>query len=174
MHRRRERGETGASAVEFALVFPILATLLLGIITGGLSYSKALGVSNAVREGTRFAATTDASDTTGLTWSTDVISRVRDSQFDDPTSESRVCVQLWKIGTGVVRATECSGAGTIDINSLATSSPKVPTGPAGSCVVRVLASRPFTISIGVTEWDRTLVRGSIARYERKDKVTTCS
>ena len=44
-------------AVEFALIFPLLAMLMMGIVTGGLSYSNALGVQNAVREGARYGAT---------------------------------------------------------------------------------------------------------------------
>jgi len=172
----RSRTERGASVVEFALVFPILAILLFGIITAGLSYSHALGITNAVREGTRFGATTDASTATGSTWSADVIDRVRESQFDDSTDESRICVQLWKLGSpgSVVVATRCDGPGTLTIPNTGTGSPSVPSGPAGSCVVRVIASRPYSIFAVVASWDRTMIRGSVARYERKDKVTTCS
>ena len=52
--------ERGAVAVEFALVLPLLVMLLLGIATTGLSYTHAIGVTNAVREGARFGATADA------------------------------------------------------------------------------------------------------------------
>lgn len=85
------RTERGAVAVEFALVLPLLVMLLLGVTTSGLSYSNALGVTNAVREGARFGATADATSTT---WAADVISRVRATQFDDPAAETAVCAQL--------------------------------------------------------------------------------
>ena len=90
----RAKGERGAVAVEFALVLPLLVMLLLGIATAGLSYTRAIGVTNAVREGARFAATADAS--VPATWSSDVISRVRATQFDDPSLDTEICVQLWK------------------------------------------------------------------------------
>ncbi len=92
-------GQRGAVAVEFALVAPILIMLLIGTATSGVSYSRALGVTNAVREGARFGATADAS-VVPSTWTTDVIARVRDTQFDDFGSppHTAVCVQLIKNG----------------------------------------------------------------------------
>lgn len=57
MNRARWRAENGASAVEFALVLPILLILLFGIITGGMLYNQQLSVTQAAREGARFAAT---------------------------------------------------------------------------------------------------------------------
>ena len=70
--------------MEFALVVPIMLMLLIGIITTAVSFSNAIGVTNAVREGSRFGATADA---TLATWASDVIAKTRTSQFDDsPTS----------------------------------------------------------------------------------------
>lgn len=52
--RARNRGrETGASAVEFALVLPILAALLLGIIQFGWYFFVANSASSAAREAAR-------------------------------------------------------------------------------------------------------------------------
>ena len=48
--RTRSRLETGAVAVEFALVLPLLVILLLGITTSGLSYTHAIGGSIAAAE----------------------------------------------------------------------------------------------------------------------------
>jgi Flp pilus assembly protein TadG len=52
-------------AVEFALVFPLLVMLLFGIITAGISFAHSLGLTNAVREGARFGAISDASPASG-------------------------------------------------------------------------------------------------------------
>lgn len=171
------RDERGASAVEFALVCPLLLMLLFGIITTGLSYDHGLGLTNAVREGTRFGASTDASPTMAGQWADDLITEVRQTQFDDPSSQTQVCVQLWKVGTGAVANTgKCSvGAGTtVAVPLTANDDPKVPSLPAGTCVVRVVAARPFNILIGVASWDRYQSSSSVARYERKDKISTCS
>lgn len=50
---KRARDE-GASAVELALVLPILFLLIFGIISFGLYFAGALGLSNATREAARY------------------------------------------------------------------------------------------------------------------------
>src|ERR1051325_6492496 len=75
--RTSRRQETGAVAVEFALIFPVLVMLLFGIVTAGVSYSQSLGLTNAVREGARFGASSDASPAMAAQWADDVIARVR-------------------------------------------------------------------------------------------------
>ncbi|GAB4099291.1 TadE/TadG family type IV pilus assembly protein [Sinomonas halotolerans] len=55
-HRRRERG---AVAVEFALVLPLLLTLLFGIIEFGRIYNAQIVFSNAAREAARTMAIKD-------------------------------------------------------------------------------------------------------------------
>lgn len=173
---RLNTNEAGAVAVEFALVLPILVMLLLGITTTGLSYSHAIGVTNAVREGSRFGATTDA--TVGATWAADTIKRVRGTQFDDPSDETAVCVQLWKVGTGAVSGDCSQGAVTppLALPVTANDPPEVPSGvPTGACIVRVVAARNFSINIAIVPvWNRVHVSSSVARYERMDEVATCA
>ena len=69
---RRLKGEEGQDLVEFALALPILATLLFGIIDFGWMFYNNVMVSNAAREGARFAVmnyeeaeTNDPSDPLG-------------------------------------------------------------------------------------------------------------
>lgn len=68
--RRVERGERGVALVEFALVFPVFMTLVLGMFSGGLAYNRKLTLTNAAREAARYAATLDL---TGQPWDTDGI-----------------------------------------------------------------------------------------------------
>lgn len=49
-------GERGVALVEFALILPILLTLIVGIAEFGLAFKDFLSVSNAAREGARVAA----------------------------------------------------------------------------------------------------------------------
>jgi Flp pilus assembly protein TadG len=51
IHGRRD---DGASAVELALVLPILMLILFGIISFGLYFAGSLGMSNATREAARY------------------------------------------------------------------------------------------------------------------------
>jgi Flp pilus assembly protein TadG len=51
---RPRRHDDGASAVEFALVVPFLLLLVFGIISFGLYFAGALGLSNATREAARY------------------------------------------------------------------------------------------------------------------------
>ena len=52
---RRLKGEDGQDIVEFALVLPILAMLLFGIIDYGWIFYNQARVGNAARDGARFA-----------------------------------------------------------------------------------------------------------------------
>lgn len=69
------RSQTGASAVEFALIAPFLFVLTLGVIEFGLLLFNKAVVTNASREGARAAIVydTDGSDYTPLT-----ITEIRD------------------------------------------------------------------------------------------------
>lgn len=53
---RRRRGERGASAVEFALVVPLLLTFLLGTVELGLYMKDYVSMSSSVRAGARSAS----------------------------------------------------------------------------------------------------------------------
>jgi Flp pilus assembly protein TadG len=52
--RWRRAGERGQTAVELALLLPVLMMLLLGAIEGGLFLGEQVSVTNASREGARF------------------------------------------------------------------------------------------------------------------------
>jgi Flp pilus assembly protein TadG len=159
VHRGRRLRERGAVAVEMALVLPLLVMLLLGTVTAGIAYSNSIGLTNAVREGARFGATTES----GSSWADDVISRTRATQFDDNGTPKAtvVCAQLRKAGTAtpVHTAGDCTGARTPE------------TSPAGfnvgDCFVWVAGSRPFKITILVgPNLGGDIDRHSVARYER--------
>lgn len=156
----RGRGERGAAAVEFALVLPLLLTILFGSITAGISYSNSIGLQNAVREGSRFGATTVA----GGSWGSDVTTRTGQLQFDDPGAESAICAQLVE-APATVKQTHCIGDETIQDQLLA-DPPAVPTAAAGACMVQVWAGRPYSIVTAIVpSVDGVMVRKSVALYE---------
>ena len=59
MRIRRHRiikSEKGASAVEFALILPILIILVFGIVEFGIVFNNYITITHAAREGARIAA----------------------------------------------------------------------------------------------------------------------
>ena len=60
MMRRRSlkiiKKENGASAVEFAIILPILVMIVFGIFEFGIAYNNWIALTHAAREGARLAA----------------------------------------------------------------------------------------------------------------------
>jgi Flp pilus assembly protein TadG len=157
---RRERSEAGASAVEFALVVPILVMLLLGLTTAGMSLNDALGTTDAVREGARYGATTQTTPVpTGYgSWNAAVQAKTVALSAGSIVATNQVCVKLQKGTSSVVQQSSCS---------FPTSEPANPTSlTATDCVVKVWARVPVNINIGVADWDIYVIRSSVSRYER--------
>src|SRR4051812_12811121 len=74
--RQAARKDDGASAVEFALVLPILVLLVFGIISFGVIFAQQLALNNGVRQGARLAVVKGSSS--GKTCS-GVVTAVRDA-----------------------------------------------------------------------------------------------
>jgi Flp pilus assembly protein TadG len=85
--------------VEFALIFPFLAMLLFGMLTGGLVLNRRMAVSQASREGARYGATVPTDQCTpiancgGRTWAKQVQS-VAVSRAGGSVQAANVCVAL--------------------------------------------------------------------------------
>jgi Flp pilus assembly protein TadG len=59
---KRLRSERGAELIEFALIFPLLLLVLLGIIDFGFLFQRYEVLTNATREGARMAVLPNYSD----------------------------------------------------------------------------------------------------------------
>lgn len=144
--------ERGAALVEFALVLPLVVSLILGLVSGGAAYNRKLSMSGAVREGSRFGATLDGS----ASWATSVQTRAVELSTGDLTA-SQVCVALeTAAGTTLYTA---SGAGCSSVTA-----PSTPSGATG-CVVKVWAARPDKLQAMFFSVNLTLTAKSVARYE---------
>lgn len=149
--------ERGVAAVEFALILPVLVLVMFGAITGGLAFSNAIGVTNAVREGARFAATTDMASGN---WASTSLERIRETQLDDQNEVTTVCVQL-------VGATSVGPVCDDGIPSQGSFEGTIPSAGEG-CVVLVWARRDFHVEMGVFgEIDGVIHREAASRYERE-------
>jgi len=69
------KNEKGASAVEFALILPILIMLVFGIFQFGIAYNNYIALTHAAREGARLAAV-NMDEIEGIPW---FENRVRES-----------------------------------------------------------------------------------------------
>jgi hypothetical protein len=158
--RSRDRG---AVAVEFGLVLVVLIPLLVGTVTAGIEYSRAMGLTNAVREGARFGATADISSGS---WASDVIARTRQMQFDDGSNETdsstSVCVEL----RGSTTIGPICETGALGIPAAPDFQEPAPTTAGGNCVVLVYAARSYAIVTGMApNLTGAIQRQAAARYE---------
>jgi Flp pilus assembly protein TadG len=100
-HRRRidSRSEEGQTAVEFALIAPLLIVLLLGILQTGITFNHYLPVTDAARAGARRAIVARVA---GLT-PADVEASVRAAAPDLDQLKLKVKVDdpTWKAGSDV-------------------------------------------------------------------------
>jgi hypothetical protein len=162
--------ESGSTVVEFALVLPILITLLMGTVTAGLAYNDKLSIANAVRESARLGSAIDY-NTSPTTWANSVQLRVQQA-YANPASTlalTQICVSLLNdAGTAIaspsIQGTTCGTA------------PEMPAlVPAGSCVVRVWVSKPAKIQLAVfPQIDFAIGASSVSYYGRTAGVCAAS
>jgi Flp pilus assembly protein TadG len=160
--RMSSHDQRGAAAVEFAIILPILAALLLGIINLGLGYNKVLGLAEGVREGARFGATLSSPGWSGATVQQHTIDSTFLNVAGHPVvvDSTMVCAQLVRAPSTVVASSSCS---------LTTAAPLNPVGiPDGTCLVKVWAELPVKVSFvpPVPAVTVTVKRQSVSLYER--------
>ncbi|WP_430332001.1 TadE/TadG family type IV pilus assembly protein [Rhodococcus sp. ACT016] len=103
---KRFRSDSGAAAVEFALVVPILITLVLGIIEFGRGYNVQNAVSAAAREGVRvMAIKKDASAARTAAQGAGV--------FSPAITDAEICIRI--SGAQGCSATTCPSGSTVTL-----------------------------------------------------------
>jgi hypothetical protein len=153
----RSRTERGASAVEFALVVPFLCLLLFGMITTGFTYSDHLSITNAVREGARFGASSVYSQAaspgppavsaiTPADWAGSVQQRVYDVYFNGGSTLTKTDVLRFD---GASTWSSVIPGGAVGNNcGPVPATPSTSSGvTAGSCVVKVWLRKSANIQL---------------------------
>ncbi len=99
----KRSADRGASLVEFALILPVFALLLFGMISAGLALNDKQQMTHATREGARYAATVPANQTftNGQPWAQNVRDLIVERSTGSLTS-ANVCVSLVQGSPGVV------------------------------------------------------------------------
>ena len=159
--RKQHGADDGAAAVEFALLFPVFALFLFGMITSANAYANKQGITQGAREGARYAATLGTPGTTA--WLSSVFTVAHDSASTDLGNSADICVSYIPAGASVGNMRKQTSGGS-------------PSDSTGSCLssdtrtdarVQVVISRPFTFQLLVLpSYQITLQSQSVTRYER--------
>ena len=159
------RDERGAALVEFALVLPVFLMLLLGMMTGGLAYSRKLSVAQAAREGARFGATLPVTASNPVSAWLPRVGALTISSSDGELESDKpgryVCIahvpasgtaQRWEVSGA---ASPVLSAGTCIAND----------GRAGETRVQVVGRRTSRLEALVFSRDLTVSSQAVARFE---------
>jgi Flp pilus assembly protein TadG len=113
---RRARSDSGASAVEFALILPLFLILVFGTISAGFGFERWINVTQAARETSRFAATYPVPVTGMNDWFTKINSVAVEAAGIDTTKPSSyfICIRFVNdAGPALTPATEMRTYGTL-------------------------------------------------------------
>jgi hypothetical protein len=159
------RRESGAALVEFALVLPVFLMLLLGMMTGGLAYSRKLSIAQAAREGARFGATLPITASLPVDpWLARVGALTINSSDGELASNKPgryVCIAHVP-ASGAARRWEVTGSAA-PVPSAGTCI--ADDGRAGETRVQVVAQRTSRLEALVFSRDLTLASHAVARFE---------
>jgi len=165
----RNRDQSGAALVEFALLLPVFMALILGMFSGGVAYNQKLDVTHATREGARYGATVAVTNqfANGQSWASNVRDLIIDRASGDLSGTgTAVCVALVS-GTGAstaaIDSTHTTAGGTTPCYSDNSAD-------AGRRV-QVSASRPSKVEALLFSSGITLNAKAESRYECQ--ATTC-
>ena len=129
------RDETGASAVEFALVSPLLIILVFGIIQFGIIFAQQLSLSNGARQGARLGVV-------NKTMCGDIVSQVQQSADTIGLTASNVSVQV-ELVDGATTTTKCAYSTSTATTGSGATQPCL--GSSGSA--RLVVTAKFTSSL---------------------------
>jgi Flp pilus assembly protein TadG len=110
------RGDRGAVLIEFAVIFPLLAMLLFGMLSGGIVMNRKLSVTHSTREAARYGATVPIDQLgTPEAWA-EHVQDVAVERSGGVLSADQVCVALMD-GSTVEASTDGGACITGDIDT---------------------------------------------------------
>jgi len=167
MRKAGRAPEQGSALVEFSLVLPVVASLLLGLVSGGIAYNKKIALTDAVRGATRYGATLSDSST----FATSVRDRLVQLSAGE-LSGTDVCVELIRAGTpNTVQRSWYAGNSSCPTQF--GTPPPTPATTSGFCVVKVWGMKQATLQAVVINAPLQLKAGSVAGFERGAPAGTC-
>jgi Flp pilus assembly protein TadG len=88
LQERCQPTRRGTAATEFVLVFPVLIGIALGCVDLGRGVHSSITLSNAVREGALYGATTGFTDYTQSSWEDEIRTRIVEELSNDKDFKS--------------------------------------------------------------------------------------
>jgi Flp pilus assembly protein TadG len=167
-HRLRGDRDRGAALVEFAIVLPILGALLIGMLSGGITFNRKLSLTNGAREGARYGATLPVTNFANTNAWLDSVAAVAVGAVDDtlPTSAAGrvVCIAYVDDPAGAADFTlrRMDSGGTV---GYAASRCFNDGRPASEQRVQVVLQRTSEINALIYKQTITVTGRSVARYE---------
>lgn len=128
--------DEGASAVEFALVSPLLIILVFGIIQFGIVFAQQLSLSNGARQGARLGVV-------NKTLCGDIVSQVQDAAGTIGLTSAAVQVQV-QVVDGATTSTPCPYTASTSTTSAAGSSKPC---LASTSTTKLVVTAKFTSSL---------------------------
>jgi len=161
--------DRGAVLVEFALVFPILAMLLFGVISAGLAWNQNLALAQGARVGGRYAATLPTHNYASMDAYLDAVATrviaASEGSVNSTVEGQRVCVAY----------VHPSGTTSLDQTRVRTEVSGVVTRSDGTCFsdgqasserrVQVVTERSAKFETGLWSRTVTLHQQLVFRYE---------
>jgi hypothetical protein len=167
--RARRASEGGSMLVEFAIILPVLGALLIGMLTGGMAYSRKLALTNGAREGGRYGATLPVQNFANINNWLDNVANVAVGAVDDslPTNASgRVVCVAYVYPDGIVTGDQTTkryeSGGTVGY----AAEPCFNDGrPNSERRVQVMIQRTTELNALIYRRQVTLTGKSVARFE---------
>lgn len=161
--------ESGAQLIEFAVILPILLSMLFGIVTGGVAFSHNLSIDNAARETARYAATlpVDGDLDDWLESVADVAVATATGTLDTGQAGRQVCVAyVYPDGSDTHDQTKRITVDSAGVKTYANQACVADTRPNDERRVQVLVQRDADLIVFYFSKTLTLSSQSIARFER--------
>lgn len=161
--------QRGAQLIEFALILPIMLSLLFGIVTGGVAFSHNLSLDNAARETARFGATLpiDGDLPAWLNQMADVAAGTATGTLDVGEDGRQICVAyVYPDGVHPHDSTQRLVEDTAGVRATSAQPCVVDGRPATERRVQVVIQRDTELIVFYFSKSITLSSQSVARFER--------
>lgn len=168
----RSRGARGASAVEFAIAFPLFLMIVFGGISSAMAYDRQNTLTHAAREGVRYGATLPTNGTTSVpdAWFEQVAAVTQQSasgQLDTGVPGRTICVAYVGYGSKQNVQTSWTRSRTLSGTTVTYSNaPCFADGrPASERRVQVVAARTTEFNVVFFNPTLNLSSNATARFE---------